>query len=50
MIESIIDAGGVVDEHDFVQAYSQDVECDELRKFVSRLEQAGAIDVVGTVR
>lgn len=50
MIESIIDAGGVVDEHDFVQAYSQDVECDELRKFVSRLEQAGAIDMVGTVR
>jgi radical SAM protein with 4Fe4S-binding SPASM domain len=50
MIESIASAGGVVDEQDFVQAFSEDADADELRKFVSRLEQAGAVDVVGAVR
>lgn len=47
MIESITDAGGPVDEQDFVRAFEEDIEAAELRKFISRLEQAGAIDVVG---
>ena len=47
MLESII-AAGSVHEEDFVAAYSAEVEADELRRFVSRLEQAGAVDVVGS--
>jgi radical SAM protein with 4Fe4S-binding SPASM domain len=48
MIESISAAGTTVDEAAFVEAYRDVVEPEELRRFVSRLEQAGAIDVVGT--
>lgn len=45
MLETIIEAGRV-DEQDFVTAYSEWVDETELRLFVSRLAQAGAIDVL----
>ena len=46
MIESIVESGGVVDEGDFVAAYEPWVDEHELRVFISRLEQADAIDVL----
>ncbi len=46
MLETIMETGGVIDEHAFVAAYEPWVEEPELRLFVSRLEQAGAIDVL----
>lgn len=44
MLETIIEAGEV-DERDFIAAYSEWVDEAELRLFISRLAQAGAIDV-----
>lgn len=48
LIESILDAGGTVDEEDFVRTYDDQVEAEELRQLVSRLAQVDAIEVVGS--
>jgi radical SAM protein with 4Fe4S-binding SPASM domain len=47
LLESIQEAKGIINEQDFVYAYHDQVETTELRRFVSRLSQAGAIDVLG---
>lgn len=46
LLESIVEAGGVVDEADFVHAYEDQIDVAELRRFVSRLQQANAVEFV----
>lgn len=46
LITSIQEVGGLVNEKDFVHAYKDQIEPLELRKFISRLAQVGAIDIM----
>ena len=43
----MLDTPGIINEKDFVQAYKKDIAQEELRKFITHLEQANAIDVIG---
>lgn len=46
LLQSIIDAGGIICEQDFVQAYSDQVDEVELRNFIGKLIQVDAVDLL----
>lgn len=45
LLESLLSVGGTINEEDFVRTYEHEIAPDELRGFISTLEQVEAIEV-----